>query len=284
MDFIPHEGEWGSMTRLSNILKLFCYSSRPQWDECGRLRQYPDHTVANVECLADRFGRGIWGTLRGSKVLDYGCGQGTDVIECAQHSIEAVGIEVRPSVLERARQHASAAGVKAEFRSPSDCSDLQGAFDYVLSVNCFEHYLDPAAVLRHMRWFMKPSAVVLIYFGPPWLHPYGAHLRTLISLPWAHLLFPESTVMGAIADYREDKPKSYMEIAGGLNRLTIRKFLRYIAESPLSLRSFELIPIRGLWPLIKVPGVREFFTSTIRAELVPRVSIVLDPHNSIAAA
>jgi 2-polyprenyl-3-methyl-5-hydroxy-6-metoxy-1,4-benzoquinol methylase len=222
--------------------------------------------------LSDRFGPDIWETLKGKRVLDYGCGHGADVLECARHGVDATGFEVRPILVEGARRQAQKAGLSSSFYHTNEYADQQGTFDIILSVDCFEHYLDPAGVLEHMHQVLKPTSVVLVSFSPPWLHPYGGHSREITPLPWVHLIFPESAVIRVRAEYLQEEATCYEEAAGGLNRMTVAKFKRVVAGSPFVFRKLELLPVRNIKVLTKIPALRELFTAVICAELVPRDS------------
>jgi len=253
----------------ARVLRAFCYSTRPEWDNFGRLCRDGRGVPPKFLTLPDRFGAEIWDTLNGARVLDYGCGYGADVIDCLHHGINASGFDVRDFVLAAARRQAEGAGVTGPFYRPDESHGLRGAFDYILSVNCFEHYLNPAAVLRHMRWLLKPTGVVLAYFSPPWLHPYGGHVREMTPLPWVHLLFPERAVMRLRTEYYAENATCYEDAAGGLNRMTVAKFKHVIAGSPFGFRRLELLPIRGIRAVTKIAGLRELLTTAVRAELIP---------------
>jgi 2-polyprenyl-3-methyl-5-hydroxy-6-metoxy-1,4-benzoquinol methylase len=256
------------MSLAASVLRLFCYSSRPEWDEFGHLTSRNQQKVVQEISLTDRFGPGIWEALKGKKTLDYGCGWGLDVIDCAHHGIDASGVEGREFLVEGARQKAKSAGVSSSFYLNSQCPDLAGAFDCILSVNSFEHYLDPTGVLAHMRTLLTSNGMVLIYFSPPWLHPYGGHLAGMTPLPWAHMIFPERAVMRVRAEYFKGEANSYEE--AGLSRMTIAKFKRAVDSSPFVLRKLELLPARNMKLLTKLPAVRELFTTAVRAELAVR--------------
>jgi SAM-dependent methyltransferase len=254
----------------TTLLRRFCYSSRPQWDKFGKLISDGRGQHQALLSLGDRFGPDIWDRLKGKRVLDYGCGYGSDVAECASRGIEAVGLEHRQFLVDGARQRAEEAGVNGRFYHTSERDQIAGAFDCILSVNAFEHYLDPAGVLLSMRQLLKPTGGdVLIYFNPPWLHPYGGHCREMTAFPWVHLLFPESAVMRLRSEYYSEKPTCYEEAADGLSRMTIAKFKRVVADSPFTFRDLDLIAIRKFNVVTKIPGVQELFTSAIRAELTP---------------
>ena len=257
---------WGAFTLdtvSEAVLKKFCYSSRPQWNELGKLTKVGTIKQRGPVSLDERFGSDIWSRLQGKTVLDYGCGYGVDVNSLTEHGINAVGLEHRQDLVE-----ASPAVSKGEFVHSSQTGPLAGAFDCILSINSFEHCLDPQSVLADMRRLLKPSGTVLITFSPPWLHPYGAHCREMTPLPWVQLLFPERAIVRMRQQYYSEKPGTcYEEVADGLAKMTIAKFKRSIAESPFKFMKLELIPIRKLRHLAKLPLMQELLTSTVRAEL-----------------
>jgi SAM-dependent methyltransferase len=256
------------MSFAERLLRLFCYSSRPQWDGFGYLTSCGHSHRQGPLSLSDRFGPDIWKKLEGQRVLDYGCGRGADVIACCRHGLDAVGIERRQFLVENAQQKAVEAGVGSRFYNVNDCPDLAGSFDCILSVDCFEHYLEPAEVLEDMRRFLKPSAgTVLVHFSPPWLHPYGAHCREMTAFPWVQFLFPERAVMTLRSEYFSERPTCYEDAGGGLSRMTVAKFKRVVAQSPFAFRELELVGIRKINVVTRIPGARELFTSAIRAEL-----------------
>src|SRR5579864_6186159 len=85
-------------------------------------------------------------SVRGLTVLDFGCGYGLEVIEMAKAGARlAIGLEIEEELLEAARRNADAAGVGGVCQFVSRTSEPA---DVVVSLDCFEHYADPAQVLR----------------------------------------------------------------------------------------------------------------------------------------
>src|SRR5262249_39554659 len=137
--------------------------------------------------------------------------------------------------------------------------------DVIFSVDCFEHFADPAAVLRHMRTLLRPDGSVLVSFGPPWKHPLGGHLYSVF--PWAHLLFPDAALGQWRSTFKTDGARTIEE--SGLNRMTVRRFERLVADSPFEVEDFEAAPIRRLRRVAN-RLTREFTTSVVRCRLRPR--------------
>jgi hypothetical protein len=118
-----------------------------------------------------------------------------------------------------------------------------------------------------MAGTLKPGGRVLLAFGPTWLHPLGGHLFSVF--PWAHLVFTESALIRWRARFRNDGATRFSEVEGGLNQMTIRRFERLVAESPLEFETFEAVPIRRLRSIASFLP-RELCTSFVRSRLRPR--------------
>jgi hypothetical protein len=116
-----------------------------------------------------------------------------------------------------------------------------------------------------MRKLIKPGGFVLAAFGPTWLHPYGGHLFSMF--PWAHLIFTEKALIRWRSKFRDDGAKSFGEVAGGLNRMTIKRFERIIEQSEFKFVYMETVPIKGI-SLFKNRILREWGSSIVRCKLV----------------
>jgi SAM-dependent methyltransferase len=211
------------------------------------------------------FGPQIWDELAGRTVIDFGCGRGGDAIDIARHGAARVtGLDMRESVLVAAREAAQAAGVadRCEFVTAT-----KERADVVMSLDAFEHFDDPAGVLRLMRGLVKDEGRAVIMFGPTWYHPVGGHSFSIF--PWAHLVFTEKALLRWRADWHTDGAKRFGEVDGGLNQMTIRRFERLVAESDFRFETFEAVPIRKLRRFHN-RLTRELFSSIVRCRLAPR--------------
>jgi SAM-dependent methyltransferase len=203
--------------------------------------------------------------LHGKVVVDFGCGDGHEAIEMAQNgAVQVIGIDNRESALRRARENAKRAGVQ------DICvfsTEAVRAADAIISLDGFEHFGDPAAVLRTMRDILKPGGTVYSSFGPTWYHPLGGHLFSVF--PWAHLIFSEQALIRWRSDLRSDGATGFAEVEGGLNRMTIARFERLVKASPFGVELLEARPIRKL-RFLHNRLTREFTTSVVRCKLIKR--------------
>jgi len=207
-------------------------------------------------------GRELVCSAAGKTVIDFGCGEGLEAIELARIGAQRViGLDIRENVLQIARSNARSAGVAniCEFGT----STTQQA-DLIFSVDAFEHFEDPADILRIMDSLLAPSGEVVVSFGPTWYHPLGGHLFSVF--PWAHLLFSEKALIRWRSDFKTDGATRFGEVAGGLNQITIRKFEQIVAASPFQVKMLECVPIRKLAP-IHGRLTREFTTAIVRCRL-----------------
>jgi len=205
----------------------------------------------------------IWEETRDKDVLDFGCGPGSEAVEIAEHGARhVIGIDLRQKWLDLGIEHAAERGVADRCTFAREWSD---PVDLIISLDSFEHFADPAGVLTHMRGLLRPGGKVLAAFGPTWYHPLGGHIYSVF--PFSHLVFSERALVRWRAMHKSDGATTIAE--SGLNKMTIRRFIRLVEASPLRFASFELLPIRPL-RLIANRLTREFTTAAVRCVLEPR--------------
>jgi hypothetical protein len=72
--------------------------------------------------------------------------------------------------------------------------------------------------------------------------------------------------------YREDSGIAayrFGEVAGGLNKLTVSRFIKIVSQSDFTLENFEPVPIRKL-RLLANRLTREFTTAVVKCKLIPK--------------
>ena len=111
--------------------------------------------------------------IQPGRVLDLGCGTGTNVLYLAHHGWEAVGVDYVAQAIQSAKEKAAQAGVTCEFYQ-GDVSRLDGLsltapFDYLLDIGCM-HALTGEGQARyaaHLARLARPGAYYMLYAAQP---------------------------------------------------------------------------------------------------------------------
>lgn len=210
------------------------------------------------------FGPEIWKELTNKTVIDFGCEDGVETIDMARHGVgKVIGLDIREDALARGRAAAKEAGLADRCIFTTEVTEKA---DVVVSLDAFEHFSDPAAMLRVMRGLLKDDGYVLSCFGPTWYHPLGGHGFSIF--PWAHLVFSEPVLLRWHREKYGSNAHHFEEVAGGLNQLTLSQFEKLIAESDFRFESYAEVPIRKL-RFMANKLTREFTTAVVRCRLVP---------------
>jgi SAM-dependent methyltransferase len=105
----------------------------------------------------------------GKRVLDVGCGTGVVAVTAARRGAKVFGLDLTPTLLERARHNASVAGVDIDFVE-GDAEALpypDASFDFVLSQ--FGHMFAPrpAVAVQEMLRVLKVGGRIAFSTWPP---------------------------------------------------------------------------------------------------------------------
>ncbi len=215
--------------------------------------------------------------FRGKTVLDVGCGAGGKTMFYASKGVkEIVGMDIVPYYKEEAEALAKELGFAGVFRFVTGDAAESGfpddTFDTVVMNDAMEHVDRPEAVLAEIRRILKPGGRLFVNF-PPYNHPYGAHLSDLIAIPWVQAFFSEQDMIDAYKElaktvpdgekrvnFRISKREDGTEYFSYINRMTLKRFQKIKAGTPLTVEYYREVPLRPfLAPLAKLPGLKEYF-------------------------
>ncbi len=108
------------------------------------------------------------GLLKPGRVVDLGCGAGTNAIYLASKGFEVTGIDVAPTGLNQAQERAQKAGVQvrwllADVLAPPDLEP----FDLIFDRGCYHHLrrINPAGYVETLRRYTRPGSRALILAG-----------------------------------------------------------------------------------------------------------------------
>jgi len=104
---------------------------------------------------------------KGLRVLEIGCGVGTDGLQFARAGATYTGVDLTDAAIELARKNFASAGLKGEFRV-ADAEHLDfpdEAFDLVYSHGVLHHTPDIETALREIHRVLRPGgrAIVMLY-------------------------------------------------------------------------------------------------------------------------
>jgi SAM-dependent methyltransferase len=123
---------------------------------------------------------------RGKKVLDVGCGAGTDLARFAKGGAIVTGVDVSASAIALAKQNLAQQGLQADLRE-ADGEHLPFAgdtFDFVFAHGVVQYTSNDRALVDECRRVLKPggSAVFQVYNRISWLHA----LSKVMKVPLEH--------------------------------------------------------------------------------------------------
>jgi 2-polyprenyl-3-methyl-5-hydroxy-6-metoxy-1,4-benzoquinol methylase len=111
---------------------------------------------------------------RGKKVLEIGCGIGTDTINFARHGASVTAVDLTERSLEVARQRARVFGLEDRIRFiQANAEELSATvpvdmYDLVYSFGVIHHTPHPERVLDQIRQYVKPGSTVKIMVYNRW--------------------------------------------------------------------------------------------------------------------
>lgn len=198
---------------------------------------------------------------QGGRALDFGCGAGGLTFRIAEHSREAVGLDIEPYKLDFGTSQAARTGASNVTFVCSEAGPLpfaDGSFDCIFCVDVVEHLPAPERFIAEFLRVLRPGGQLLLSFGPPWGHAHGKHMWAKLPGWWTHLLFPRPVVMRAAGF----PPQTTWEELG-IHRLTVGRFERVMRRSGFQQVYRRLLVNKAVSPLRFVPLVRELFVAEV---------------------
>ncbi len=123
---------------------------------------------------------------RGQRVLDVGCGAGTDLVRFARGGAVVAGVDLSPSAIALARANIGQQGLQADLRE-ADGEHLpfeDNTFDLVYAHGVVQYTPHPQALVDECRRVLKPggAAIFQVYNRISWLNA----LSKLMNVPLEH--------------------------------------------------------------------------------------------------
>jgi SAM-dependent methyltransferase len=216
-------------------------------------------------------------------ILEIGCGEGGNLKPFLDLGCRVTGVDFAGNKIDLAR---SLFSNHPYYENLSlICDDIynvpipESKFDLVFMRDVIEHIHDQKKFMSFVRPFLKENGIFFLAF-PPWQNPFGGHQqvcrnRVLSKLPYFHLL-PVRIYRFLLRSGGESNPA-----IGGLleikeTGLTIERFQRILKNSGYRILlkrfflvnpnyevKFHLKPVRQCSLISGLPGIRNFFTTSV---------------------
>jgi SAM-dependent methyltransferase len=170
-----------------------------------------------------------------ARLLEIGCGMGTDLLQFARGGAEVTGIDLTARSIEISRQHFAVYGARGDF-AITDGESLPFAdesFDVVYSNGVLHHTPDTAGAVREVYRVLRPGgeARVMLY------HRGSAYY-------WGQIIFRYGLLHGQLlrGDSPEEIMSRYVEVNEGGGRPLVKVYSRREARKLFSM--FRVVKIQ----------------------------------------
>lgn len=125
--------------------------------------------------------------FRGQRLLEVGCGIGTDLVRFARGGARVTGLDLSQTAIDLARKNFEANGVAAEELRVGNGEALpfdEGTFDVVYAHGVIQYTADPAQLVRECHRVLKPggTGIFMVYNRLSWLNA----LSKVMKVPLEH--------------------------------------------------------------------------------------------------
>jgi len=175
----------------------------------------------------------------GARLLEVGCGMGTDLLQFARGGAKVTGVDLTPRSVEISRQHLDVYGERGDF-AISDCETLPFAddsFDVVYSNGVLHHTPDTVGAVREIHRVLRPGgqARVMLY------HRGSAAY-------WGEIILRHGLLKGELLSGHspQDIMSRYVEFNEGGGRPLVKVYSRRQARRLFSLFSEVRVQVEQL--------------------------------------
>lgn len=222
-------------------------------------------------------------------LLELGCGRGelARVLLRKKKQWSIIGIDSDLCGMAETQQE-HGARLNIEIMDAANLGFADNSFEYVYSLNTFEHIGSLKETYREIYRVLKPGGMVYVAASPIWTSYRGNHFyhwdldRRDIILPWEHIYPGRDSLLSRLQssnpELREEIDQ-YVFKSDYLNRVPISKHFDSILDSGLSIRS---ISTECKFEISKIPSadyIRHISAKTgipVTELLVDYYSVVLE--------
>jgi len=175
----------------------------------------------------------------GNRLLEVGCGMGTDLLQFARGGANVTGVDLTPRSVETSRHHLQLYGQYGDF-ALSDVESLPFAdesFDVVYSNGVLHHTPDTARAVREVHRVLRPGALarVMLYHRRSWNY-------------WIEIILHRGLLRGQLlrGQTAEDIMSRYVEVNEGEGRPLVKVYSQRQARELFSMFTDVKTEVRQL--------------------------------------
>jgi ubiquinone/menaquinone biosynthesis C-methylase UbiE len=164
----------------------------------------------------------------GQRLLEVGCGMGTDLLQFARGGARVTGVDLTPRSIETSRHHLKLYGQSGDF-ALTDAEHLPFAdesFDVAYSNGVLHHTPDTAEAVREIYRLLRPGGLarVMLYHRNSWYY-------------WVEIMLHRGLLRGQLlrGQTAEDIMSRYVEVNEGKGRPLVKVYSRRQARELFSM-------------------------------------------------
>ena len=231
---------------------------------------------------------GIKINVTNKDVLEIGCGHGG--ISCYLASVGAksvIGIDINERNLEFAeklkKSRFDQSGtfqipLKFMFQNATNTDFGDESFDIIFAPNSFEHFDDPAAVMKESFRILRSEGILVVDPFSSIYCKYAAHIKHGVTIPWVNLFFSDKTIIKALYRASIDDPNIFVLYPGLKgNPKTIRDIRKHRDLNNITFSSFKKMALSiGFIIDSFQPNTRGYIGRIARKIPIIRNSVIID--------
>ncbi len=194
----------------------------------------------------------LLGDVRGKRVLELGCGDGTRAIELARAGATVIAVDPSAAAVQQTRERADAAEVRVEVHTGelADLAFLRGdSIDVALAEGSLAALADLGRVFRQVQRVLRGDAWFAFVLPHPFAALVEADPEPAGSLPLARAHVDRSYFDDDVPTHR---PHRIADVFGLLGRVGFRVDTILEPEPPATARGRALLPTTIIWRARKV--------------------------------
>jgi len=127
-----------------------------------------------------------FGSFQGQRLLEVGCGIGTDLVRFAKGGARVTGIDLSQTAIDLARKNFELNGVEAEALTVANGENLpypDASFDVVYAHGVVQYTADAPALIRECHRVLKPggTGIFMVYNRVSWLNALSKVMKVALE-------------------------------------------------------------------------------------------------------